>query len=241
MKLSQDTQQRLLAILYLVLDSYRIIVGSFFSIFVPQACEDIPSLKNDTQTFHTCSFEDNTTNLTLYNKYVLIFNALTAGVLVASFVIEFRREHWLIKHLDVNPKKPDNNLAEEMKTHTVLSTTLHKLNRDYYIVLLVTAVMNLINAVSSAILMTYYYDGFKTTTTFITNGLLIVLRLVKSIQIARTCQNESKAQSAYLLEPTTFNVIEDKYRLMPVLILPISDPPQQSFKNSESKEENKID
>jgi hypothetical protein len=237
MKISQDTQQRLLAILYLVLDSYRIIIGSFFSIFVPQSCEDIPSLSNSTQTYHACTLEDNTTNLTIYNQYVLGFNALTAAVLVATFVIEFRREHWLIKHLDVDPTKPDDNLAEQMKTHSALSDSLHRLNRDYYLVLLVAAGMNLINAVSSAVLMAHYYDGFKTTATFITNALLIVLRLVKSIQIARTCQIESKAQSVYLLEPTTFNVIEEKYQLMPVIVPVLSGAIASTPKHTDSKEE----
>ncbi len=76
-------------------------------------------------------------------------------------------------------------------------------------------VVSLANCVASAVLMAYYFDGLKTVTTFITNSLLIGMRVGKSISIARSNNLETKAQSVNLTEPVTFNTIDPKYRIHP--------------------------
>ena len=204
--------------LFLALDTYRIIIGSFFSIFVPQSCPDYkhPLIVNDTQaqmTYHTCTLEDNVTDLTTYNKAVIGLNAITAALMAAAFIVEVRRESWMIKHLDVDPKKADDNLIHEIEPYTKMKSSFLRKNHHYKMIFYAVAVANILNVITSAVLVADYFDGLKTVTTFATNGLLILLRITKSIQISRTCEKDMKALSAYLYEQTSYNTIDPAYRL----------------------------
>jgi hypothetical protein len=222
MKLSQNTHQRLLITLFLGLDAYRILIGSFFSIFVPQECPDFKHTLtvNGTETamtYHTCTLADNVSDLTNYNSAVIAFNALTATLMTVAFIFEVRRENWMIKHLDVDPAKPDINLATEIQEYDKLRASFSSKNLSYRRIFFAVGAANTINIVMSAVLMAQYFDGLKTITTFATNALLIVLRVVKSVQISR---QESKALSIYMSEPVNFNTIDPKYKTKENLTLP---------------------
>jgi len=52
-------------------------------------------------------------------------------------------------------------------------------------------------------------------TTFLTNALLIFMRVQKSLSIAKTCEKELKAQSVFLLEPVAFNTIDGNHLYKP--------------------------
>lgn len=207
MKLSQDRQQKLLVAIFISLDIYRIIVGCFYSIFVPQLCTDKQTLAE-----HACTLKDNITDLTDYNTAVIAVNALTAASMLAAFIIELRRELWMIKHLEVDSKKPDDNLVHEIETYEKMKRSFMKKNLHYTISFSVAGGLAILNAVMSAVLMGQYFDGLKTVTTFATNSLLIGMRSAKSLQIAHKCKTEMKALSAYLGEQTTYNTIDPDYR-----------------------------
>ncbi len=210
MKLSQDNTQKIMVSCLLLLDLYRILIGSFYSIFVPQSCPDkingIPQL-----TYHTCTLEDNISDLTTFNKATIGINAVTAVVSLIGFILEFRREQWMIKHLEVDSKKSDDNLIHEIESYSKMKASFLKKNKDYYRVFITIASLSLINTIVSGILIGDYYDGLKTITTFITNTLLIATRTTKSIQISIKCEKQMKALSPYLLEPTSFNTIDPDY------------------------------
>jgi hypothetical protein len=226
MKISQNNSQRLTVILLMTLDSYRILIGSFYSIFVPQICPDKPTHSfngtnyyghyNSTElSYHACTLEDNVTDLTDFNKFVLAFNAFTALLMLIAFIVEFRRENWIINHLDVDATKPDSNLRVEIEGYTKMKKSITSKNVRYLTIFISVGIVSLINCAVSAALIAFYFDGLKTVTTFLTNTLLIGMRIVKSINVARTCQLEMKAQSVNLSEPTTFNTIDTKYRIHP--------------------------
>ena len=67
-------------------------------------------------TYHTCTLADNVSDLTDYN-------ATTAVLMAVAFIFEVRRENWMIKHLDVDPAKPDINLATEIQAYDKLRTS----------------------------------------------------------------------------------------------------------------------
>lgn len=200
MKLTQDCQQKTMITIFLTLDAYRILIGSFYSLFVPQLCGD-----------HTCTFQENVTDLNPINEAALGLNAITCFLMIIGFIIEYRREVWIVKHLEVDPKKPDANLITEIEAYPKIKASLERKNRDYRNIFLLIGIISLANTMLSGFLVFDYYDGVKTATTFATNTLLIAQRVIKSIQISRTCQKETKAQSVYLLEPVTFNTIDPEY------------------------------
>jgi hypothetical protein len=200
MKINQDCQQKALITLFLFLDAYRILIGSFYSLFVPQLCGD-----------HTCTFQENVTDLNLVNKAALGVNAITCLGMIVAFAIEYRREVWIVKHLEVDPKKPDSNLITEIESYPKIKASLQSKNFHYRNAFVAVAVLSVANTLLSGFLVFDYYDGVKTATTYATNTLLILQRVIKSINISRTCQKETKAQSVYLLEPVTFNTIDPDY------------------------------
>lgn len=216
MKINQDFLQSVSVFGLLLLDMYRILVGSLFSIFVPQACTDHSQIQiNSTALIpHSCSFEENTSDLSPLNQLVLIINAISAAFMAYGFIIEFRRERYMITHFEVDPSLPDNNLATEIEAYGGIKKSLIAKNKHYKQVFYTIGVLNIANFILSGILISEYYLDFKTATTFATSVLLIVMRLNKSIQISRICAKEMKAQSVYLLEPTTFNTIDPDYKIV---------------------------
>ena len=215
MRLNQDRKQQLLVSALLLLDLYRIIIGSFFTVFVPQSCKDkiegIP--EEQITTYHTCTLQDNVTDLTLLNKAALGINATTALVSLVAFALEFRRERWMISHLEVDSKKADDSLIHEIEAYPKMKKSFLKKNTDYSRVFITVASLSLINAIVSAVLVADYFEGLKTVTTFATNSLLIGTRVAKSLQIATTGKKQMKALSSYLSEPTAFNTIDPDYRI----------------------------
>ena len=175
-------------------------------------------------TYHTCTLEDNVTDLTPYNKAVIALNAITAALMAAAFIVEVRREAWMIKHLDVDSKKADDNLIHEIEPYTKMKISFLRKNHHYKNIFYAVAAANILNVITSAVLVADYFDGLKTVTTFLTNGLLIVLRITKSIQISQTCEKEMKALSAYLSEQTSYNTIDPAYRLTDKKIETPADP-----------------
>ena len=199
--------------IFLTIDAYRILIGCFYTLFVPQLCPDTHLIpRPDPMTYHQCTLEDNVTDLTMLNKAALGINSLTAIVMVIGFLQEFRREQWMVKKLHVDPKKPDSNLATEIQVYPDLARSLLARNRNYKLLFTAIGILSALNIVISGFLVYEFYDGMKTTTTFVTNTLLILMRVIKSIQISRTCQVETKAQSVYLTEPVTFNTIDPHYQ-----------------------------
>jgi hypothetical protein len=55
MKVSQNVSQKALILIFMGLDVYRILIGSFFGVFVPQRC-DVKTVSNSTiiESSHTC-------------------------------------------------------------------------------------------------------------------------------------------------------------------------------------------
>jgi hypothetical protein len=235
MKVSQNVYQKFMIFALMGLDIYRILIGSFFSIFVPQRCDVKVNFNsttvNSTETFtvessHTCELKENISNLTSYNWFTLGLNAFTALSIAIAFIWEFKRETWMVNHLDVNPEKPDNNLDDELdmkneenklieKYQSMKQSLLWK-NKVYYYLFLSVGITATLNFGFSLALMILYYDGFKTMTTFFTNALLIFMRVQKSLSVAKTCEKELKAQSVFLSEPVAFNSIDEKYKYKPV-------------------------
>ena len=232
MKVSQNVYQKAMIFALMGLDIYRILIGSFFSIFVPQRCDvksnlvDSNSTTVEMKSSHTCELKENISDLTSFNWFVLGLNAFTALSIAIAFIWEFKRETWMVNHLDVNPEKPDNNLDDELdmkndenklieKYQSMKQSLLWK-NRIYYYLFLAVAITATLNFGFSLALMILYYDGFKTMTTFFTNALLIFMRVQKSLSVAKTCEKELKAQSVFLSEPVAFNSIDEKYKYKPV-------------------------
>ena len=201
-------------------------IGSFYSLFVPQSCPDKVFITNTTTiSSHTCTLSENFTDLTNYNWAVLISNAVTAAVLLFAFAYEYYREDWMVDQFDYDPNKPDNNLEKEIEAYPDLKDKFITISYRYYVIFLVTAVCNLVNMILSAVLIFYYYyNGNQSITTFITNTIVILTRLIKSINMSQLNKDRIKAQSVFLTQQMEFNIVGN-------IPTPVSSPAHSDTKS----------
>ena len=81
MKLSVDNQQRLTASAIMLLEFYKVTMGTFLVIFVPQQCGD-----------EVCSLYDNLTNDFFLNRAALACNFAAFVMVLGFYGIEIKRE-----------------------------------------------------------------------------------------------------------------------------------------------------
>ena len=130
MKVNNDTKEKIKTFGLMFLQSYKILMGSMISIFVPQKCEIIDNLNKT--SYEICSIESNIKNENFYHQLALGLNCLTTIGFIYLFFVEYRREHWLIKKLDINHDKSDNNLDNVLSNRPELKNKLYKINNNYF-------------------------------------------------------------------------------------------------------------
>ena len=104
MKLDVDNKQRLMTFLSMSLEFYKVVMGTFLVVFVPQKCED-----------GVCNMTDNFFNGTILNSAGNICNFVTFTSVGTLYFIELKRENWCIKYLDIDDSISTNNLDEEIE------------------------------------------------------------------------------------------------------------------------------
>ena len=140
MKINNDSKEQIKSIGLFFLQFYKILMGTMLTLFVPQKCYyDYDSSCNSDNNFiinstsqclldsqclndsnlfsnsqHSiikkeklCSLNDNLTNLDIFT---FGFNCCTGFCFILLYIVELKREYWLIKTFDINHSLPDDNL-----------------------------------------------------------------------------------------------------------------------------------
>jgi len=203
----QDFMQKVGMGPVVALEMYRVIVSSFLVLFVPQKCED-----------HVCTLSENMVlEHDLYNAG-LVFNFLTMAAFLAMYTLEVKRENRLITYLEVNKGQASDNAS--------VGLALEKLPLDkrdsiweldkYYIYSGWTAIiMFIINTILSGFVVYEYYLDSQTTSTYITNILFMVTKLLDVHSNVNTEKNVF--YSAYLKGKVQYNDVDpDKAALLKI-------------------------
>ncbi len=198
----QDFMQKVSAVATVGAEMYRVMVSSFLIIFVPQKCGD-----------HVCTYKE---NLEVGNNlYIsgIVLNFATMASLLWMYSIELKRENRLITYLEVNKNKPSDNesvgktlkhLSEEHQQN------IWSLDKWYQRSAYWSMVMFSANTILSGfVIYEYYLDG-QTTTTYVTNNLFMITKLLDVYSTVNTDKNIF--YSAYLKGKVQFNDVDtDKY------------------------------
>ena len=115
--LSPATIRKAMVVGYMLVAVYTCFVGTFLAVFVPQRCDTaVPSRGGNTTVLSTeCTFAQNVyLGLDPYNVAALLLNLATFLALLLGFIVEFRRERWIINNLELDPALPENNLNTEL-------------------------------------------------------------------------------------------------------------------------------
>ena len=79
MKLTTDTKQKIQSVCIFCLEFYKVIMGSFLTVFVPQQCDD-----------HMCTISE-----TIENEFTcFVFNIISCITLIRLYFIELRTNFW---------------------------------------------------------------------------------------------------------------------------------------------------
>jgi len=232
LNLTEDQKQTFFSIFTFLVETFKIIMASLLSVFVPQKCTN--------HVDNLCTLYDNFFDLTEYNKVVLGINFTTLFGFLILYIIEFKREKWCIDYLDIDENIPNNNLKEEIENYPEYKEKLLELNNYYYKASIFMVFINFVNFITSAILIYYYFLDYRSVTTLITNILLIIDKLVNSLSISYKSLNEKLALSAYIKSTAFFNTIDSDYKINTQKNINIKDQKVIDLNNLSDQKEKKI-
>ena len=197
---SVDTKERIKVGGLFIFQSYKVIMGSMLSLFVPQLCDGE----------EVCTISDNLLHHDndVFHQVTLGFNFLSVLLFIGVYVIELKRENWCVKYLDIDHNIPDNNLESIIKDKPDLLLPLSKHNKLYFQSMFITSLVYSVNLVLSSILIYDNYAGIPSVTSYMSYVVLILLKIYNSLCISYDSMKNNKALSAYIIEFTSYNKID---------------------------------
>jgi len=202
MKVDADTKQRITTFFSMCLEFYKVLMGTFLVIFVPQDCNgDI------------CTMKENFFNGTVLNSAGNICNFVTFTSIGTLYIIELKRENWCIQYLDIDDEKSTNNLDTEIEAYPKYKAQMARLNTQYIRSVYVALFMMITNFVVSGVTVYQSYSGTNSITTFLSFFMLVFMKLYSSWTVGSLSIKDERANSAYMKEPKTYNTIDADYRI----------------------------
>ena len=194
----QDFQQKMNVASTLVLEIYRVLMGAFLVVFVPQKCDDT-----------ICSMNQNINRDDILSQVTMAFNAVTMLTFLFLYFVEVKRENKLINYLEVNRFTPvDNESVGDAleKLSTIKKESILKLDKYYQKAGYISTATFIINAVLSSIVVYSHYLDSKTVTVYLTNLLFMGFKVSDVYSTVNTKQNVF--YSAYLKHKVQFNDVD---------------------------------
>ena len=199
-KINEDIKQRIKVVGIFFLQSYKILMGTMSSIFIPQNCGDT-----------MCTLTDNYNNSELYHKSLFYCNVFSMFLFLCSYLIELRREEWCVKYLDIDNDYPDNCLKEIIVKEKKLDKYMDRINKVYYNTLCITAFIYFVNVLMTIKMINTNYHNNSTLSCFVSFTLLVLMKLYNSLSVGRRSVKDDKMMSAYMSEFVSFNVLDQDY------------------------------
>jgi len=194
----QDFNQKVGVATTLVLELYRVLMGAMLVIFVPQKCGE-----------NICSATQNIERDDTLSRTALSFNIITVLSFLALYFVEVKRENKMINYLEVNRFTPVDNESVGEALEKLSMTKKQKIwdydgyyQKSGYI----STVAFTVNAILSFIVVYDNYLDSKTLTVFLTNILLMGLKVADVFSTVNTKKNVF--YSAYLKNKVQYNDVD---------------------------------
>jgi len=199
---SQDFNQKIWIIIYVIFELYRLFISTLLILFVPQNCNG-----------QICTFVENL--IPNNNFYIagLFMNFFTLLSYIFLYGFEITREFKLVKYLDVNNSLPtDNNSVGNVvkKLYSNKMNLIHFLNSWYQKIGIFCCITFFVNTIISGIIINEYSLGNQTISGFITNILFMFTKIYHIYCLVNTDKNIF--YSAYLLQKVQFNDLDSKIK-----------------------------
>mgnify|MGYP001237070121 CR=1 FL=1 len=151
MKLDVDCKQRVIASSQMCLEFYKVMMGTFLVLFVPQDCGGSP-----------CSVYDNIVSDMIMRKVTLGFNSLAFMSILALYIVEYRRELWCIENLDIDPSRPNEYLDDAIEEYPIIKQEMASYNNLYVDAFYVACGLMSLNLILSVIDILQHDIAFST-------------------------------------------------------------------------------
>jgi len=211
-----DNVQKIKSLLLSIIEFIKIILACLLSIFVPQNCFNYQDHKNGCynnticqySNYYPCSIYDNFIDLSTYNIFVIVFNFICLFIFFVTYIIEIKREYFLINSFDSNKELPDEYLHKIIDKYPIIKKKLSYYNIIYNKLCISLYVIFCVNWIFSAVLIFhYFYLDFTTISTMVCNFLLVIGKLHSGYVVSYTSK-KTPAISSQLTENLIFNVID---------------------------------
>ena len=199
----QDNKQKIGIYFAFIMEFYRVLMGSFLILFVPQKCDN-----------EICGLFENVITGNPVIATAFSVNIAAFSLFMAMYYAELIRENKMINYLHVNPELPrDNetvgdalvNLPERKKESILL---WDKRYQSAGRIAMVGFIVNL--GLSGYVIFLNYLDN-KTVTVFLTNALFMGLKLNDVKDVTETDINIFL--SAYLTRKIQYNDVDPDKKL----------------------------
>jgi len=194
----QNFMQKVSVLPTFMLELYRVMISSFLILFVPQKCSD-----------HVCSYSENMTGDSELYSAGLIFNFITMFSFFIMYIFEIKRENRLITYLEVNKSvASDNDSVQKLieRLPEEKRNSIWTLDKCYQRAGYISIGCFVTNSVLSGVVIYQYYLDNQTTTTFITNIIVMISKLGDVYTTVNTEKNIF--YSAYLKGKVQFNDVD---------------------------------
>ena len=199
-EIDEDIKQRFKVIGIFILQSYKILMGTMSSIFIPQICGD-----------RMCTLTENYNNSEIFHTTLFYCNSFSMFLFLCSYLIELRREEWCVKFLDIDNNYPDNSLKGIIIKEKDLDNYMDRINKIYYNILCITSTIYFINILMTIKMIQSNYYNNSTLSCFASFTLLVLMKLYNSLSISKESVKNDKMMSAYLSEFVSYNVLDQDY------------------------------
>ena len=158
-------------------------------------------------------------NFSPLNKQVFLMNCITLAVMLMAQAYFWKREVWMINHLEEDNTVPYSSLPEQIQPYEELEQANKGYNRAAF--LYATAVMLSVMCnfgVSTYFLINgdefYNYNiGSRTITGLLTNTMLVSTKVIGYVSYARLSKTHDWAISMFSVIPVSYNVVDETYAL----------------------------
>lgn len=202
----KDKQDLITGVFFSIIEGVRISMATLFSIFVPQYCPE---------SYGTCTLQENISNLTPFNEFIIFFNFLSLGFFMRLMYVMNKREVYFISHLEESRDHSYNSFIDNLKPFPKVISRVNNHNhllKKWTKITLITYILNLI--FSCVLIFYYFYDGFRSVTTLLANVLLVSGKLHSLITIYKECVENPEKPLALSVSKTTqvsYNIIDPVY------------------------------
>lgn len=202
----QDKKKKYSIALGLVLEIFRISIACGLSVFVPQTCLG---------DHNTCIsiYRIVYVQQTAYTIFVISFNIATFVLFCLLFVIEVKRDKWIMKHFELDTNESITYINSFRAEYLALFRKLHKYNILYYRGYQFISIVYCINVMVSCVVLYHFYYDFTTITVLVTNVFICSSKLYNGLIVSKTSLDNNIPKCYFSKMYVSFNAIDCDYKM----------------------------